>query len=312
MTLLMILLVPYALVSTGVIAWLLWTHPRKPPHPLEWLIDQQPADGGPKQIKHDLPLTEKQKTSLRQPIEVGGVVEVTPLSIELAPAGDQIVLGLKVRNISQDLRFNPLPQSFLVPMGYTFLEFGTHRIYGGRLAWQRAGSLRQRLRARLREAEEGPFAGVLLPGEEMLVTLTTSPRDEATVRKIVDHRGLLLWRLEVRRGLVEVRGQPLSATAVIGIEFDVGVLLRDHRELVGLFPSPLARHANLRGQVILQSIQGELQLAEKRQVAVGRRRHLAHDSAALHGRRLLLPLRLPEVLGRRLRHPQPRCRRRHV
>ena len=237
-TLLLVFLIPYALVATGVIAWLLWKQAHDPAHPLEWLLDQQPSDGGPKQIKHDLPLSDRQKTSLLQSIKVGDVVELTPLHIMLAPKGDSIEMTIQLRNISTDLRFNPLPRSFLVRnQGYTFLEFGKHRIYGGRLSYQKTLGFWAHLREFLGK-ERPPFEGVLDPGEEMVATLSTSPRDEGTVRKLSDYRGPMLWRLEVRRGLVEIGGKAVSATAVVGVAFDSGLLLRDQREYVQHTLSP--------------------------------------------------------------------------
>jgi hypothetical protein len=231
-TMLLVFLIPYSLVATGVIAWLLWKQPRDHTHPLEWLLDQQPADGGPKQIKHDLPLSDRQKTSLGQPIKVGEVVELTPLNIMLAPRGDSLEMTLRLRNISSDLRFNPLPRSFLVrTQGYTFLEFGKQKIYGGRLSYHKTIGFWANIREFLGDPRPA-FEGVLDPGEEMIATLSTSPRDEAIVGKLNDYRGPLLWRLEVRRGLVDVGGKTVSATAVVGVEFDSGLLLRDQREYV--------------------------------------------------------------------------------
>ena len=230
-TMLLIFLVPYAIVTTGVIAWLLWKQPRDNAHPLEWLLDQQPDDGGPKQIKHDLPLLDRQKTSFGQPIQVGDATLVTPLQVMLAPKGDALELTLRLRNTSRDLQFNPLPRSFLVrTQGYTFLEFGKQKVYGGRLSYHKTQGFWANLRDFVGQAP--PFEGVLDPGEEMVATLATAPRDEGAVRKLNDYRGPMLWRLEVRRGLVEVGGKTVSATAVVGVDFDSGVFLHDQREFV--------------------------------------------------------------------------------
>jgi DNA-directed RNA polymerase subunit RPC12/RpoP len=212
--LLLVFLIPYSVVTTGVIAYLLWQQHERP-HPLEMLLDQQPDDGGPKkvnpkQVKHDLPLPDKLKKPLKEPFQVGGFVEVTAQGVELSPIGDQLILTLKFRNISEDLQFNPMPKSFLVrEKGYTFLEFDSNRIYGGDLSWKgRAGA---------------PMDGILSPGEEMTATLSTLPQHAALVKKLANYRGPLLWRLEIRRGLVEVRGRPVSATLVLGIVFDSSI-----------------------------------------------------------------------------------------
>src|SRR5262249_6096468 len=133
-------------------------------------------------------------------------------------------LTLAVRNTSADLRFNPLPQSFLLPDGFTVLEFGSRRVFGGRWTWHRRGGKRP-------PAEGAAFDGILNPGEAMTAVLTTLPRDAPAVRNLTDHRGPLLWRLEVRRGVVAVHGKPVSATTVVGVAFDAGLLLHDRREL---------------------------------------------------------------------------------
>jgi hypothetical protein len=224
--LVLVFLIPYSLVTTGVIAYLLLQQQQRL-HPLEMLLDQQPDDGGPKkakpmQVKHDLPLPDKLKKPLKEPFQVDGFVEVTAQGVELSPLDDQLTLTLRFRNISDDLQFNPMPQSFLVrEKGYTFLEFDNNRIYGGDLSWKgRAGA---------------PMDGILSPGEEMTASLTTLPQHAALVKKLAHYRGPLLWRLEIRRGLVEVRGRPVSATMVLGIEFDSSIFpgrieeARNHR-----------------------------------------------------------------------------------
>jgi hypothetical protein len=231
--LVLVFLTPYAIIATAIIVWLLLKLPQNRDHPLEWLIDQQPEDGGPRQIKHDLPLLDRQKIPLEKTIRVGDVVELTALRVELAPKGDALELTMRLRNISRDLRFNPIPRAYLVrDQGYTFVEFGKHRIYGGRLSYHKTQGFWANLHEFVDAAHRRPFDGVLDPGEEMVATLATSPRDEAQVRKLTDYRGPIVWRLEIRRGLVEISGKQWSAATVIGIEFDAGALLHDQRELV--------------------------------------------------------------------------------
>src|SRR5205807_4346099 len=105
-------------------------------------------------------------------------VEVTPLNVELSPAADLLTLTLRVRNTTADQRFNPLPPSFLAGrQGYTFLEFGKQRIYGGTLSYRRPVGFWAGLGQR--GARQPDFDGVLDPGEAMTVTLSTRPKDEA-------------------------------------------------------------------------------------------------------------------------------------
>ena len=50
---LLLFLIPYAIATTGFIAWLLYSQ-HKNFDPLERLPDPKPSEGGPRQIKHDL------------------------------------------------------------------------------------------------------------------------------------------------------------------------------------------------------------------------------------------------------------------
>lgn len=219
----LVFLIPYALVTTSVAAYLFWKQAQRSeaPHPLEKLLDKRPDDGGPRQIKHDLPLPDHLKRSLKQPFRVEGFVEMTAERVELAPEGDQLTLTLHFRNISDQWQFNPFPESFLIAdRGYTFLEFGTTRIYGGKLTWRRS------------PPGAGPFDGILAPGEESIVQLQTPPTKQARdkVKQLANYRGPLLWRLEIRRGMEEVKGQWVSTTTVVGIEFDAAVVLAQRIE----------------------------------------------------------------------------------
>jgi hypothetical protein len=216
--LLLIFLVPYALVATGTIAYLLWRQSQlSERHPLEMLPDPKPEDGGPRQrVTLDLPLSDKLKAGLGQPFRIEGFVEVTALGVELAPDGEQLTLLLRFRNLSDRLEFNPLPQCFLTrEENYSFLEFGGQRLYGGKIQAFKPG-------ADGRRPAGAPFDGVLGPGEEMLAELSTLPDRVhiAKVKNIVNYRGPLLWRLQIRRGLEEVAGRSVSATLVLGIAFD--------------------------------------------------------------------------------------------
>jgi DNA-directed RNA polymerase subunit RPC12/RpoP len=229
LTPILIFLIPYALVTTATIAYLLWKQSRRgeQQHPLEMMIDPQPSDGGPRQQRPrpDQPLPDKLKKALREPMRVDGFVEVAAQRVELLPAGDQLTLTLRFRNLSDNLEFNPLPQSFLTDQGYTFLEFGRQRIHGGRLTWTKLTPNGPRL-------VETPFDGILAPGEEMIVTLSTLPQaaHTAKVKDIANYRGPVLWRVEIRRGLVEVHGKAVSTTMVLGIEFNATEVLAGRLE----------------------------------------------------------------------------------
>src|SRR5262249_20699660 len=94
---LLIFLVPYAILTTAAIIYLLLSQTRAT-DPLERLRDPNPKDGGPRfqeRAKHDGPLPDKLKTRLGQALRIGAL-EVTPLKVQLSN-GD-LVLHLKMKN----------------------------------------------------------------------------------------------------------------------------------------------------------------------------------------------------------------------
>ena len=214
----LILLVPYSIVSTAFIAWLLYNQKRNQTESLERMFDPAPKDGGPRlRVKHDSDLPAKLRTSLAKAIRIGDI-EVTPLKVLLNDS-DDLTLSAKMKNVSENTIFNPFPDAFLKNTGsgmnavrpYTFLESGTEKIYGGFVTWQR-------------EPQGKAFDGVLQPQEEMVVTLSTMSQQRPQVRRLMQRSGGHVWRLHVRRGFVEVRGEPRSATAVIGVEFSTSAV----------------------------------------------------------------------------------------
>jgi hypothetical protein len=215
---LLIVLIPYSIVATVAVV-LLYLKGQQPS--LEVLPDPQPDkdSGGPtrrgadsKQVRHDLNVPAKLLTRLGHAVRIGDL-EVVPRRVERLP-GNRLRLRLTLRNVSDDLDFNPVSNDFLthqrgVPAArkpYTFLEVvGTpDRVYGGEWQTTRKGE---------------PFSGRLGPGEQMEGDLTTDPRDARRVRTFKEATAPFLWRIQVRRGFVHYRGQDISATAVVGIEF---------------------------------------------------------------------------------------------
>jgi hypothetical protein len=231
--LLLIFLIPYSLVATAAVAWLIYQQRQLsiPPDfdPLERLPDPKAAPGGPKRVKpeervkHDSPLPDKLTTSLKTPLTIGDI-EVTPLAIERTPMGE-LLLSLKLKNVSRNVAFDPLPDMFvryaahgpddLKP--YTFVALGpdpSQRIYGAFLEYvktpQRRGG--------------GRFDGVLWPGEEEVVRLRTDHKRKDLLNQLDRRRGPILWRIQLRRGFVDVKGKEVSATAVIGVRIDPGAI----------------------------------------------------------------------------------------
>jgi hypothetical protein len=222
---LLIFLIPYCLVSTIAVVLLYLRRPAPEPS-LELLPDPRPDPkaGGPARggnrkgrVPHDAEVPANLRVGFHQTVQVGDV-EVTPQAA--AWVGDDLRLTVKVVNRSRDLEFNPVSQAFLdysrlavrqkALMPYTFLESGkeeSSRVYGGK--W--------------RTLQEGrPFKGRLSPGDEMTAQLTTDPRDRDQVQALKGFAGPLLWRVQVRRGLVLFKGEEVSTTAVVAVEFAAG------------------------------------------------------------------------------------------
>jgi hypothetical protein len=213
----LIVLIPYAIVATVAVV-LLYLRGQQPS--LEVLPDPQPEkkaggptrrDPGGKQVRHDLRVPAKLLTRLGQAVQVGDL-EVVPRRVERLP-GNRLRLRLTLRNVSEDVDFNPVSNHFLrhqrgVPAArkpYTFLEALNQpvRVYGGQWRTTRKGD---------------QVAGRLGPGEALEADLTTDPRDARQVRALTAD-GPLRWRIQVRRGFVRYKGQDVSATAVVGVEF---------------------------------------------------------------------------------------------
>lgn len=223
---LLIFLIPYSIFSTAFIAWLLYTR-NKAGDPMEFLRDPDPKRDGPERkgksqggqrVKWDARLPANLRVALHKTLQIGDV-EVTPIKLQYQ-SGD-LSLHLRLRNLSSDVAFNPLPDSFADPKTfgsnhpYTFLDAGNDDyIFGGFVDHRRA-------------AKDGLTAGARLdPGEEMVAVLTTRPEDRGKVRALVKSNKELVWRVQIRRGLVMVDDAPRSATAVIGVEFPARAIER--------------------------------------------------------------------------------------
>jgi len=238
LALVVIPLISYAILSTIAVITLYL----RPPQPsLDYLPDVEGDFQGAKRQKHssisyerldpDSPLPERLKIDLKHSIRLGDV-EVTPLRVEWGRLrirhpdmtedvlpGEALLLHLKLKNVSGDVVFSPTDPYFdrqwksaQDSKPYTFLEVGKQRLYGGPLPW------RPGMRADNRPALEGQTYEALPPGAQMETFVCTPPSD-AMLAGIVNHQGPLLWRIQVRRGLVHVRESDVPATAVLGVAF---------------------------------------------------------------------------------------------
>ena len=149
------------------------------------------------------------------------------------PAGQGLVLTLKVKNVSADTTFHPDDPAFnrafekTQPPPYTALQYGRDFYYGPFVwPWE------EEIQAAYIDGYKPP-AQPLGPGEERDVWVTVAPKGArvAPVPHIVDELkdaknpgAPLLWRVQLRRGLVKARADDgkeveVSATTVIGVEF---------------------------------------------------------------------------------------------
>ena len=199
----------------------------------------------------DEPLPDRLRVALGQSLTVGDL-EVTPTKVELrrvwikSPGNqpdemdeESLVLFLRLKNVSADFVFRPLDPSFDRQWKerradgkpnrdrvYTFLELqqGGRRFFGGPVPWAPKGAAdRPRpetvfVKENGREVNQDYHSRELKPGEEMETLICTDHKDHVA-RALEDYHDGLLWRVQVRRGLVKVHDRDVSATAVIGVEF---------------------------------------------------------------------------------------------
>jgi hypothetical protein len=146
---------------------------------------------------------------------------------------DSLVLDLRFRNISRDVAFSPTDPFFdrswkglsSGKKPYSFLDIGKDRLWGGPLPWNPARQAEER------DTIAGQQHKILQPGEQLTTLVCTDPRDHVT-RLLANYQGSLLWRIQVRRGLVQVGGREYPATAVIGVHFkDTDIAGRDRVNL---------------------------------------------------------------------------------
>lgn len=209
---LLVLLIPYSLLTTAYIVWSLFNARDA----FENLRDTG-KDGAPRRVSPDRPLPGKLKTSLRQAIRVGEL-EIYPLKVEVNREGD-LVLLLKLSNMSTDQAFSPIDHSFLhfaessrkTPRPYSYLDAGEQgKLQGGYLRFLKQPT----------DKNEEPGNGVIRPGQEIYAEITTLDKyRDAKVKLALQSRRPLIWRVHCRRGFVVVGGRDVSATAVVGVEF---------------------------------------------------------------------------------------------
>jgi DNA-directed RNA polymerase subunit RPC12/RpoP len=178
----------------------------------------------------DLEVTPKRVERRVVSIFVEGFAQAEPCPHE------SLVLFLHLRNRSPKWAFTPLDNYFdrkwkpkqggSPPL--TILEFGSEKVFGGPAAWfsrssPKDGKRREWVQGRKNFDPEG-----LAPGEEMESLVCTDGSDPETALHLFGragtrtgepHRGKLLWRVHLRRGVILHQGREVPVTTVVGVEF---------------------------------------------------------------------------------------------
>jgi hypothetical protein len=238
---LIIPLISYSILAT-IAAAILYAEKQRRIHPLEAIPDQgenkgatRSKTGAVKLPDPAQPLPNQLKVALGDSIRIGDL-EVTPEKVERrqiqyesrrqGPSPDTtrfdaLALVLHLKNISQDVVFKPMDPYFTRQwkpkngglMPYTYLAVGDHHFYGGPLSMQDVRDHQLSVAGQDLDQE-------LRPGEEFNTFICTDPDDP--LKKTLDGHNdsdPLLWRVQVRRGLVRVHERDVPATAVIGVQF---------------------------------------------------------------------------------------------
>ena len=239
-----LVLAAYSLVVTALAVYGLFFKPTEkldPGHPLSTIPDNfgefDPATRKKvTQLKVDVdaPLPENLKAALSGKIEVGQL-RIEPIGVESrklvlfeepksggTPGRTEtrtpaLVLNLRVKNTSPDLVVFPLDPAFnrraAADKVGTQLVVGKQVFRGGPIPWPfPAGTKR-----RYEEKQEGD-ATPLRPGETRDYVVCTN-YDPLILRAVKQSGDTLLWRVQVRRGVVALKGKDVPVTAIIGVEF---------------------------------------------------------------------------------------------
>ena len=216
----LVFLVPYAICTTGFIAYLLMNWPTI--ERLDYLPDPKTLKAGkgagPVNLPaHGIALAANRKIPLNQSVRVGDI-EVTPLHVWRLAKGD-LQLEFLAKNLSKE-PMTPIEMDFFA-FGkgsfrpYTFLDSNLRKKdadenvgYGGYLEYFDDPNL-----VRARASGEVPPGGE----ERIVITTTAEQKNREYVNRLKG--GNYVWRLQVRRGNVWYHGGEIPVTAVVGVQF---------------------------------------------------------------------------------------------
>ena len=244
-------LAAYALVMTGLAVYglIFKTATLPPEHPLSTIPDNfgefPPAErkkASATRFPVDGALPASQKAAIGGKIEIGQL-EIVPVQIEKrkltivregekrpveVPAGEGLVLRLRVKNTS-DLPIYPLDPAFqrretADDTPASRLVVGKETFVGGPITWPFVRTTREYEKEQ--EAETRP-----LLRDETREYVVCSPPNPRIFEAVKYAKEPALWRVQVRRGLIDFRGKNVPVTAIVGVEFqraDVPGLLARH------------------------------------------------------------------------------------
>jgi hypothetical protein len=164
-----------------------------------------------------------------------GQLEIEPLKVELRPLtivseglGEKrkeqlrkaVVLHLRIKNTSSDLNICPMDPAFTRKVHGDAKQLGTRLVvgkqtfYGGAIDWPFTGGKVKRKY----EAEQEQDALPLKPAESRDYVVFTDA-DPQIVKAVSEAGEAMLWRVQVRRGVIDFQGKETPVTAIIGVEF---------------------------------------------------------------------------------------------
>jgi hypothetical protein len=234
--------------------------PPPPPNPLDNLPSFDPNDdehsthlklnqrmsrirSGMDVKKATSPLLPQRITRLGEKLRVGDL-EITPVKVDrevvsVISKGSQpepcrapsLVLRLKLKNISSNVVFQPMDAYFdrkwnkkseQPPL--TILELldsaEAVRFFGGPAEYHPAPLPNKNNVEPPQEVEGDHASHVLRPGDEMETFVCTDGDDMAAVNAVENYHGKLLWRVQMRRGIITLDANHLvPVSSVVGVEF---------------------------------------------------------------------------------------------
>jgi len=251
-------LISYSVLATivaGIYMWRYYAFVRdvelglkQQQHPLEFLPDLEgdnPTGKRPKNADLQVPspnpnqeLPPQLRATLGQTLQIGDL-EVEPLRVErdhiwisdtpkgqAQDSGEALKLFLRVKNISSNLTFYPLDRYFTRKFDpardrppYTQLIIGDEHFYGGPASWADRQFANPRATNEYVQGQDA-YLRALKPGQEVKTFICTDPQN-ADLAMMLAKPGSERreWRVQLRRGLVEVKGRRIPASCVIGVEF---------------------------------------------------------------------------------------------